>query len=185
MFASARFLRRESCVAYWYREQKQSFFKVVNTLPRAEAMLPADAPIAIPDPLLALTFAHYAPPAMAAREVFVVDFPAVRAFRGDDSPEENLWAGRGYLYQHPIETLADFSNRSNQYLIVAAADNWLLRDLRIHRYEVRRPLDRYQRGSHGRVHSSGPWHTGILCRTLGWRAGIEADSVPCRGERAG
>jgi hypothetical protein len=108
---SAWFVCRESCVGYWYREQKECFYKVLDRLPEAEAMVAADAPIAIPDPLLALTFHHYAPAAQARREVFSVDFPAVREFRGDDSPEENLWAGRGWLYALPIETVGEFEKQ--------------------------------------------------------------------------
>jgi hypothetical protein len=166
MFVSAWFVCRESVVAYWYAEQKDSFYKVLDELPHAEEMLPANAPIVIPDPLLALAFQHYAPPAQAARAVFAVDFPAVRAFRGDDSPEENLWAGRGYLYTLPIETVAEFEKQglgteglatkgpgtevgegweapnNGDYLILAGKPNWLLRDLRLHHYEVERlPLE--------------------------------------------
>lgn len=155
LFASAWFLCRESVVAYWYAEQKDSFYKLLDELPHAEAMLPANAPIVIPDPLLALAFQHYAPPAQAARAVFAVDFPAVRAFRGDDSPEENLWAGRGYLYTLPVETVAEFEKQGareqgnegtreqrGDYLILAGKPNWLLRDLHLHHYAVERlPLE--------------------------------------------
>ena len=137
-FSMAWFLCRESYVGYWYEEQKQCFYKVVDRLPLAESYLPPDAPIVIPDPLLALTFRHYAPESDAARVVFPVDFPAVRAYRHDDSPEENLWAGRGFLYEIPIETVAEFEQSAKPYLVIASDGNWLLDDLRAHRFPYRR-----------------------------------------------
>ncbi|MFP5236097.1 MAG: ArnT family glycosyltransferase [Acidobacteriota bacterium] len=141
-FAMAWFLCREAVVGYWYEEQKQCFYKVVDDLPPALQKLPADASIAIPDPLLALTFEHYAPPALRARVVFPVDFPAIRYFRHDDSPEENLWAGRNFLYRLPIETVASFQHQAHWYLIIADKRNWMLNDLRVHRYRVEHlPID--------------------------------------------
>ena len=104
--------------------------------------MPADSPIVIADPLLALTFQHYAPAQLASRVVFPVDFPAIRYFRHDDSPEENLWAGRDVLYSMPIIPLAEFQHSSGPYMIVASQGNWLLEDLRKHRYNFARlPVD--------------------------------------------
>lgn len=141
-FAMAWFLCREAVVGYWYEEQKQCFYKVVDHLPQALQALPADASIAIPDPLLALTFEHYAPPALRSRVVFPVDFPAIRFFRHDDSPEENLWAGRDFLYRLPIETVANFQHQAHSYLIIANSGNWMLNDLRAHHYMVEHlPID--------------------------------------------
>lgn len=141
-FAMAWFLCREAVVGYWYEEQKQCFYKVVDDLPQALQALPADASIAIPDPLLALTFEHYAPPALRARVVFPVDFPAIRQYRHDDSPEENLWAGRHFLYRLPIETVANFQHQAHSYLIIAGRGNWMLDDLRAHHYVVEHlPID--------------------------------------------
>jgi hypothetical protein len=111
-------------------------------LPQAEGVVPAGAPIVIPDPLLALTFRHYAPAALASRVVFPVDFPAVRSFRHDDSPEENLWAGRNLLYPMPILPLATFQHSAGEYLMIAKDGNWLVEDLRAHCYPVRKlPID--------------------------------------------
>lgn len=133
-FLMAWFICREAYVGYWYEEQKQCLYKLYDRLPEALAKLPANAPIVIPDPLLALTFQHYAPPAIAAREVFPVDFPAIRHYRRDDSPEENLWAGRNLIYTVPVEPVADFAAHSHQYLIIAADWNWMLNDLSDHHY---------------------------------------------------
>lgn len=134
VIALAWLICRESVVGYWYEEQKQCFYKVVDDLPQAEAFVPQGSPIVIPDPLLALTFRHYAPPPDAARVVFPVDFPAIRFFRGDDSPDENLWAGRDFAYKLPIVPLAQFQNHAGKYLIIAGDGNWLLSDLAVHHY---------------------------------------------------
>lgn len=131
---AAWFVCREAVIGYWYREQKVSFYELLDQLPDAARHLPANAPIAIPDPLLAPTFEHYAAPAFARRVVFPLDFPAIRAFRHDDSPEENLWAGRNMIYSMPIETVADFQSTAHDYLIIASAGNWFLHDLARHHY---------------------------------------------------
>ncbi len=80
-FVMAWFVCRESYVGYWYEEQKQCFYKVLDRIPLADQTVPTNAPIVIPDPLLAPTFVHYAPQPIAARVVFPVDFPAVRFYR--------------------------------------------------------------------------------------------------------
>ncbi len=142
VFVVAWFLSREAVVGYMYVEQKQAFYRLVNVLPQAATAVPAGAPIVIPDPLLALTFQHYAPPALAGRVIFPVDFPAIRTFRRDDSPEENLWAGRNLLYSVPILALAIFQHSASKYLIVGKDGNWLAEDLRAHKYPVHRlPID--------------------------------------------
>jgi hypothetical protein len=141
-FCLAWFVARESVVAYGYEEQKQSFFNVLQDLPQAEAHFAPDVPIAIPDPLLALTLQHYAPRPVADRVVFPVDFPAIRHYRHDDSPEENLWAGRGFLYTLPILPLASFQQTAGKYLVIAGEGNWLIQDLSAHRYSMQQlPID--------------------------------------------
>lgn len=137
-FLLAWFLSRESVIGYWYEEQTQCFYKVLDDLPEAESAVPAGAPIVLPDPLFALTFCHYAPKEVASRVVFPVDFPAVRKFRGDDSPEENLWAGRDLLYELKVEPLADFENSAHQYLMIAGDGNWMLQDLAHHHFKTTR-----------------------------------------------
>jgi hypothetical protein len=135
-FVLAWFICRESVVGYWYHEQKQSLYKILDRLPEALLSIPPGAPIAIPDPLLVLTLHHYASAPIAARIVFPVDFPAIRHYRHDDSPEENLWAGRSSIYPLPIVPLANFQNSAGKYLIIASKRNWLLQDLGRHRYPV-------------------------------------------------
>ena len=141
-FCAAWFMARESVVAGMYAEQKQAFENIVNEMPEAEAAVPSGAPIVISDPLLALTFRHYAPASLGSRVVFPVDFPAIRTFRHDDSPEENLWAGRKVLYAMPILPLASFQHSAGKYLIIGKDGNWLVEDLWAHGYPVRRlPID--------------------------------------------
>ncbi len=132
--ALAWLICRESYVGYWYEEQKQSFYKVVARLPQAEAAAPPGSPIVVPDPLMVLTFRHYAPPAVASRVVLPLDFPAIRFFRHDDSPEENLWHGRNLIYRLHIMPLADFQNMAGKYLILASNGNWFLDDLAVHHF---------------------------------------------------
>ncbi|MHB1938166.1 MAG: ArnT family glycosyltransferase [Acidobacteriaceae bacterium] len=129
------FCVRESVIAYWYSEQKQCFYKVVDRFPIDEF---PTGPIAIPDPLMALTFRHYAPPSLASRVVFPVDFPAIRHYRGDDSPEQNLWAGRNNIYHVPIVPLATFQRSAGKYVILAYDGNWMIQDLLRHRYPLQR-----------------------------------------------
>ncbi len=131
----AWFGTRESIVGFWYMEQKQCFYKVLNRLPAGEF---AGDPIVIPDPLMVLTFRYYAPPDLAARVVFPIDFPAIRLYRGEDSPEQNLWAGRNSIYHLPVVPLARFQRSAGKYLIVASDGNWLVQDLLHHRYPVKR-----------------------------------------------
>lgn len=137
-FCLAWFVARESTIGYMYMEQKQCFFKVLRALPEAEHTVQPGAPIVIADPLMALTFQHYTSPALSSRIVFPVDFPAIRLYRRDDSPEENLWAGRNSLYTLPIVPLAVFQRYAGQYLILASDGNWLIEDLLHHRYPIQR-----------------------------------------------
>ncbi len=137
-FCLAWFVAREAYVGYSYEEQKQCFYKVLDKLPEAEANFPSNVPLVVPDPLLALTFQHYAPPAVARRVIFPIDFPAVRTYRGDDSPEQNLWAGRDWLYSLPILPMASFQHAAGRYLIIAGDRNWLIDDLKRHHYPVTR-----------------------------------------------
>ena len=136
------FIARESYVGYWYEEQKQCFYKVIDRLPEAERSVPPGAAIAVPDPLMALTFQHYAPHEASAREVFPIDFAAIRRIRGDDSPEENILAGRNRWYTLNIMPLADLQHTQGRYLVLASDGNWMLGDLDEHHYGTRRlPID--------------------------------------------
>jgi hypothetical protein len=138
----ATFFGRVCAIGRSYSSQKQCFYQVLRHLSAASG----GRSIAVPDPLMALTLAHYAPPAIASRIVFPVDFPAIRLFRGEDSPEENLWAGRN-LYHLDIVPLADFQRTAGDYLILASDGNWLVRDLWNHSYPVNRLPATFPRGA--------------------------------------
>lgn len=133
LLCSVVFAGRVCAVGEAYSQQKQCFYQVLQSLPKASN----NKPIVVPDPLMVLTLAHYAPAPIASRIVFPVDFPAIRLFRGEDSPEENLWAGRD-LYHLTILPLADFQRNAADYLILASEGNWLVRDLGNHSYPVHR-----------------------------------------------
>lgn len=131
-------ITRESVIGYWYTEQRQSFYKVVDHL----STIANGQPIAIPDPLMVLTFQRYAPRPLAARIVFPVDFDAIRRFRGEDSPDRNLWTGRNSYYHVPIVPLADFLQQTGHFIILGHDKNWMVRDLQEHRYPVdEMPID--------------------------------------------
>ncbi len=138
LFCTAWFCAREAFVGYCYFQQKQSFASVVDHMAEAEAWAPAGSPLVIPDPLLALPMEHYAPPLARRRLVFPVDFAAIRQYRHDDSPEQNLWAGRGTLYTFPIVTFAEFQHAAGTYVIIAGDSNWLLAHLRANHEDATR-----------------------------------------------
>lgn len=130
---SVVFLGRVCTVGSIYHEQKKCFNEVLGRLNEVSGT----KPIVVPDPLMVLTLAHYAPRSITSRIVFPVDFPAIRLFRGEDSPDENLWAGRNF-YSLRILPLGDFQRNAGDYLILASDGNWLVRDLWDHSYPVHR-----------------------------------------------
>ncbi len=141
------FIVRELGTADAYRQQQRSFRHVLEGLREAERHGAPGEPIVIPDPLMVLTFEHYAPPSMAARVVLPVDFPAIRLYRREDSPEENIWGGRGSIYPLRVITVAELQQTSGPYVILATDDNWLIEDLLRHRYPVERlPIDTHAVG---------------------------------------
>ena len=138
VFLLAWFVARESYVGYVYKEQKQAFYRVVAAFPGVYT----SGPIVIADPLMALPFRHYAPPVLAERVVYPIDFPDIRSLRGDDSPEENLWAARNTVTNVPLLPLADLQRHSSGYVILAADGNWLVQVLVAQHSSVNRlPID--------------------------------------------
>jgi hypothetical protein len=70
------FATRESVIGYWYIEQEQCFYKVVNRIPAAE--YPGE-PIVIAAPLMAPTFRHDAPclaSRVCSRSISLLSAPA-------------------------------------------------------------------------------------------------------------
>ena len=116
------FLAREGEVASDYYNERVAFNNVVH-------LLPNDRTLAVSDSLLVLPLHYYAPPEIAARIVFPIDFRAIRQYKGEDSPEENLWAGRNGVFPVPIVPLDNFLDRTSNFLVVSTDDNWLLHRL--------------------------------------------------------
>jgi hypothetical protein len=114
---------REGVVAKMYYDQRLALERIIETIP------PATTAIAVPDSLLVLPMYHYAPPGIASRIVFPVDFAAIRKYKREDSPEQNLWHGRDGIYPVPIVSLDKFTAENSEYLIAAADNNWLVKKL--------------------------------------------------------
>ena len=113
---------REGVVARMYHDQRLALDRVIDTLPRAST-------IAVPDSLLVLPLYRYAPREIASHIVFPVDFSAIRQYKKEDSPEQNLWNGRHGIYPVPILSLQEFEATTPDYLIAATSRNWLVREL--------------------------------------------------------
>lgn len=117
------FLAREGEVASNYYDERQAFHRVLD-------LLPPDDTLAVSDSLLVLPLHYYAPPEIAARIVFPIDFRAIRQYKGEDSPEQNLWAGRNGIFPVPIIPLDALLDETSNFLIVSTDSNWLLQRLR-------------------------------------------------------
>lgn len=107
-------------MAKMYYDQRLALERVIETIP------PEAKTIAVPDSLLVLPLYHYAPANIRSRIVFPVDFDAIRKYKKEDSPEQNLWHGRETVFPVPIILLSDFDARHPNYLIASTMDNWLV-----------------------------------------------------------
>ena len=115
-------LAREAAVAKMYYDQHLALYRVIDTLPPTST-------IAVTDSLLILPLHYYAPHKIASRLYFPVDFDAIREYKKEDSPEQNLWNGRDWIYPVPILSLDEFTAHHSNYLIAAPGDNWLLQKM--------------------------------------------------------
>ncbi len=130
---------RESDIGYWYELQHESFYSMLAHIPPPEY---PGQPIVIGDNLGILPFLQYAPKEMTDRTVFPVDFPVIQSTRGEDSSEQNMWAGRDWIYHFPLVPLADFQHKADSYLILTGTRDWILGDLLRHGYPATRlPID--------------------------------------------
>ncbi|HUO60164.1 MAG TPA: glycosyltransferase family 39 protein, partial [Candidatus Acidoferrales bacterium] len=112
---------RNSITGYDYQQQREALYRVRDSLP-------ATGTIAVSDSLLALPLYYYSPPQIAKRIVFPIDFEAIRRYKKEDSPEQNLWAGRN-LYPIPVLPLWQFQQQTPGYTVITTGDNWLLSTL--------------------------------------------------------
>lgn len=115
-------LAREGVVARMYYDQRLALFRIIDTLPSASS-------IAVTDSLLILPLYYYAPRAIASHLYFPIDFEAIRKYKKEDSPEQNLWNGRNWIYPVPIISLETFTAAHSDYLVAAPGNNWLLQKL--------------------------------------------------------
>jgi hypothetical protein len=128
------FAYRAGDVAGDYSNQRQALDRIIN-------MLPSKGMIVVPDSLLATPLHFYAPAAVARRVVFPMDLPAIRKYKHEDSPEQNLAAAPA-IYSVPVVSLEDFQREHSGYYMLGPDDNWLLQKLRDDQVSVRRvPLD--------------------------------------------
>ena len=59
-----------------------------------------------------------------------LDFQAIRKYKLEDSPEQNLWNGRLLVWPMPVVSLSSLENSTRDYFIVTTRDNWLLQKLK-------------------------------------------------------
>jgi hypothetical protein len=114
-------ITRDGVCAYDYLGQRSAFNHVRDSLPQSDT-------IAVPDSLLVLPLYHYSSPEVASRIVFPLDFKAIHKYKGEDSLEQNFWAGR-QVFPVPIVSLRQLEDDMQNYLIVTSQGNWLLQQL--------------------------------------------------------
>jgi hypothetical protein len=116
-------IARDGFCAYDYVSQRLAFNRVLNGMPAANTIVVADS-------LLVQPMFHYAPPQLAARIVFPLDFKLIQRYKREDSLEQNYWAGRG-IFPVPIVSLNQLQENSPNYVVVAANGNWMLQKFEV------------------------------------------------------
>ena len=118
---------RESVLSVCGFQQRHAFASLLNHLPVSSGA----EKILVPDIALVLPFDYYAPPDIASRVVFPIDFRAVHKYQSNDGGEQNLWAGGNHVFPMPLEKVASLeAENAGESLIVASTNNWFLHDLR-------------------------------------------------------
>ena len=121
VFASWAIARDGFC-AYDYLAQRSAFYRVLNNLPQANTIVVADS-------LLVQPMYYYAPPQIASRIVFPLDFRLIERYKHEDSLEQNYWAGRS-IFPVPIVSF-DKLRENPDYVVVASNGNWLLQKFEV------------------------------------------------------
>ncbi len=127
------FVVRTSYIANQYEVQKESFYRVLASIPAAEY---PGQPLAVSDNLLILPVRFYAPPEVAPRVVAPIDFPAIMRNRGEAASEVNLWTGRDNTYDLPVIPIATLQRTTSTYIVLTSGREWLVDDLRRHSYNT-------------------------------------------------
>jgi 4-amino-4-deoxy-L-arabinose transferase-like glycosyltransferase len=113
---------REAVFASDWINQRTALFRVRDRIP------PWADTVVVSDSLLVLPLNYYSP-RLRGRIIFPVDFTAIREYKGEDSPEQNLWSGRN-VFPVPIVPLHSLQNVQDEYFIATTPNNWLLQKLR-------------------------------------------------------
>lgn len=116
------FVVRERKIYVRYARQRSHLAAVIANLPRTGAIVPGE-------PLLVLTAQYYAPEEAKRRIVYPLDFDAIHKWRGEDSAEQNLWAGKDFVFPVPLPSLEQFNREHPTYQIIGTRDNWLVQSL--------------------------------------------------------
>ena len=116
---------RESVCGYWLTEQRAALFHVRDNIPP----LNPGVKVAVSDSLLVLPLRYYSSPDLASRIVFPIDFDAIRRYKREDSPEQNLWAGRKTVFPLPVIPVKQFQEQNPSYFIITTRNNWMMHEL--------------------------------------------------------
>lgn len=117
---------RESVLTVWLVQQRRAFFALRDEIP----LLDGKGKILVPDSLLVLPLCHYGSANLASRIILPIDFPAIRKHKGEDSAEQNLWAGRGHIFPMSVQEVGSIQGSGTPFLVIASANNWFLGTLR-------------------------------------------------------
>ncbi len=145
-------IARDGFCAYDYIEQRAAFNRVLDAIPAANTVVVADS-------LLVQPLYHYAPPDVASRIVFPIDFPLIQRYKHEDSLEQNYWAGRN-IFPVPIVSLKQLRSVEPNYVVVATNGNWLLQKMEVDGSPAKRlPIETHSRDiggftplSHGKTY---------------------------------
>lgn len=114
-------LARNASSASGLIEQRDAFLQL-------QASLPAKGKLVVPDSLLALPLYYYSPRSISSRLVFPFDQVSIRQFKGEDSAEQNLWAGRS-IWPLAVLPIDHIDCSSPDCHIIAPGGNWLIAKL--------------------------------------------------------
>jgi 4-amino-4-deoxy-L-arabinose transferase-like glycosyltransferase len=121
LITSSWMLARNALTASGLLEQREALQDLQQSLPPRGLLV-------VPDSLLALPLYHYSQPSVASRIVFPFDLKSIRKFKGEDSAEQNLWAGKSIMPM-PVQPIDEIDCSSPNCFIIAPGGNWLIRKL--------------------------------------------------------
>lgn len=117
---------RQCVLGVWLVQQRRAFFALRDQLPA----LSDSEKVLVPDCFLVLPLYYYGSQDLKGRIEFPIDFAAIHRYKGEDSGEQNLWAGRNRIFPVPVRQFTSLKEGDYPYLIVAPRANWFLNELR-------------------------------------------------------